>query len=48
MLWQNISGRPARLIFSCAVGAATVYGAVLNVAFATPSLESMLKFLRNS
>ncbi|HZL66904.1 MAG TPA: hypothetical protein VFC29_06190 [Candidatus Limnocylindrales bacterium] len=45
MLWQSLAERPIKYIFSCVVGAATVYGAVLNMAFMMPRWEGILKFL---
>jgi hypothetical protein len=46
MLWQTIPEGRSKWMFSWGVGAAAIYGAVLNAALATPRLEMILKFLR--
>ncbi|HUI83281.1 MAG TPA: hypothetical protein VL240_03610 [Candidatus Binatia bacterium] len=46
MLWQKIPPRPIRLVFSLGVGAATIYGAAVDTALATPRLDIILRFLR--
>ena len=45
VLWQTLPERPIKYMFSWGVGAAAIYGAVLNAALATPRLDAILKFL---
>ena len=45
VLWQTISKQPAKYAFGTLLGLAAGYGAVVNLAFATPALPRILKFL---
>lgn len=45
MLWQTSSTARVKRFYTFAIGAVTVYGAVVNLALATPSWRSTLEFL---
>jgi hypothetical protein len=46
MLWQTLRTRLVKYLFSSAVSAIVIYGALSNVALATPTVDQIVRFLR--
>ena len=46
VLWQALQERPIQSVFSWGLGAATIYGALANLALATPGLDAVFQYFR--